>query len=174
MYLRKKHYPDKFWYRLHSCTVDPSQLIPVPKRKPLPTKTLTCLHPLIPHIQQLIYLGAIDERKGQIRTGKFPLSPEQYEFLERIGTTFIYSPITHLENLLNLRYDFNYKGYRRSVYHVQFRLQKLKSIVLEKKFILLLRIRFHQKQFYLLQELSVSFWSNDTEIIRVVVITFIE
>lgn len=164
MNLRTKNYPIKFWYRLHTCTVDPSKLIPsTKKRKPSP-KTKNCLSPLIPHLQQLVYRGAIDKGKGEIRTGKFQLSPEQLIFVEHLGATCTYKTITELEHLLNLQYNFNYRGYWRGVHHLQFRLQKLKSIVLEKKFILLLRVRFHQKQFSLLQQLSSSFWRRQLNI----------
>lgn len=146
MNLRKRNYPPRFWFQLHHCSIDPSSLNP--RRKygtPTNTKIDTCLRPIIPHIQMLVYAGAIDKRKGEIRVGKYPLSSEQFTTIGRLGATHKYESVPLLEHCLNLECHFDHKGYARGIQNIQFRLQKRQPIILRQKCILLLRIRFQQK-----------------------------
>lgn len=159
MKLRDKDYPFKFWYQLHTCTLDPSTLLSVKKKKKPSTKTKidSCLNSLVPHIQQTIYHGAIDRRKGETRTGRYSLSRAQYTLIETLGTTYKYGPVPELECYLNLQCCFRHKGYFRAVNNLQFRLQQLKSVVMSKQSILLLRMGFQQKSPSLIDRLSISF-----------------
>ena len=146
MNLRKHNYPPKFWAELHKYLGDP--LPPLPPRKPRPltkNKIDKCLEARNPRIQKLIYNGAVDKRKGEIRSGKLLLSVEQFKLIEKLGTTRSYKSVLLLEQAFDLQYSFNYKGYPRGIEHIQFRLQQQKSVIVGKKPVLLLRIRFHQK-----------------------------
>jgi hypothetical protein len=100
---------------------------------------------LYPHIQKLVYCGAIDRKKGEVRSGKIPINSEQFNIIQKLGTTHKYDQILLLEQILQLEYDFQYKGYHRGIRHIQFRLQKQKPVIVGKCPVLLLRIRFQQK-----------------------------
>jgi hypothetical protein len=145
MNLRKRNYPPKFWLQLHKFTT--ASLLPLAKkrRRPSTIKINSCLTFLSPHVQKFIYTSAIDKRKGEIRSTKLPLSPEQFNVLNYLGLTHKYEPVVLLEQELQLKYNFMYKGYLRGVQNLQFRVQKQKPVVLGQNPILILRIRFHQK-----------------------------
>ena len=146
MNLRKHNYPPRFWIEIHKYIKDP--LPPPPPRKPRTPKTDKldrCLSSLCPHIQKLIYDGAIDKRKGEIRSGKVPLNPQQFHLIEKLGATGKYKDVLLLEQVLQLEYNFQYKSYSRGIEHIQFRLQEQKPVIIGKSPALLLRIRFHQK-----------------------------
>ena len=133
MNLRKRHYPSKFWFTLHNYTVNPSLLLP-PKKTRAPTKTKIDNHlsSLAPHIQKSVYNGAIDKRKGEIRTEKYPLSSQQFILLRNLGASNKYSCLSQLEHTFDLQYKFNHKGYVRSIKNIQFRLQQSKPVVVGK------------------------------------------
>ncbi|CAF3973406.1 unnamed protein product [Rotaria sp. Silwood1] len=146
MSLRKHNFPPQFWIQLHKYTKDP--LPPPAPRQPRPSaknKIDKCLTSISPYVQKLIYTGAIDKRKGAIRSSKLPLNPEQFTLIQKLGATRKYEPVLLLEQALQLTYDFQYKGYLRAIEHVQFRLQQQKPVIAGKNPILLLRIRFQQK-----------------------------
>ena len=146
MNLRQKNYPQSYWYQLHTHTIGSLPSLPAKKlRKPSKVKLNNCLTFLSPHIQKFIYSGAIDKRKGEIRSNKFPLSLEQYTVMHQLGVTKTYQSVISLESELQLEYMFRYKGYYRGIENLQFRLQKQKPIVHGKNPILILRVRFHQK-----------------------------
>ncbi len=146
MNLRQHDYPPMYWLKLHCHIQDPLPP-PPPKRTRLPTKNKleSCLLHLYPYIQKIVYCGAIDRRKGEVRSGKIPINPEQFNLIQRLNTTQRYGQILLLEQILQLEYDFEYKGYRRGIHHIQFRLQKQKSVIVGKSPVLLLWVRFQQK-----------------------------
>ena len=146
MKLRKRNFPPKFWVQLHTHTIHPLPSLP-PKRSRRPSKIRVnnCITFLSPHVQKFIYSGAIDKRKGEIRSGKFPLSPEQFTMMSHLGLTHKYEPVALLERELKLEYNFLYKGYHRGIENVQFRLQKQRPVIPRQNSVLSLRIRFHQK-----------------------------
>ena len=84
-------------------------------------------------------------KKGAARSAKIPINPEQFSLIQKHGATQQYDHIPLLEQILRLEYEFHHKGYSRGIRHIQFRLQKQKSMVLRKNPILLLRVRFQQK-----------------------------
>lgn len=146
MNLRQHDYPPMYWLKLHRHIQDPLPP-PPPKRTRPPTKNKleSCLLHLYPYIQKIVYCGAIDRRKGEVRSGKIPINPEQFNLIQRLGATQRYDQMLLLEHILQLEYDFHYKGYRRGIRHIQFRLQKQKSVIVGKSPVLLLWVRFQQK-----------------------------
>lgn len=146
MNLRERHYPPMYWLKLHCHIQDPLPL-PPPRRTRLPTKKRleSCLLHLYPYLQKFVYSGAIDRKKGEVRSGKIPINPEQFNLIQTLGGKQQYNQIPLLEQIFQFEYDFNFKGYRRGVRHIQFRLQTQKSVILGKKPVLLLRVRFQQK-----------------------------
>ena len=156
MNLRERSYSPRFWFRLHHYSFDPSTLLATKPKAPTNKKIDSCLKPIFPHIQMLIYAGAIDKRKGEIRAGKYPLSAEQFATIGHLGATHKYDHVPLLERCLDLEYRFDHKGYARSIHNVQFRLQKRQPAILHKKCILLLRIRFQQKTPCLLWSINLS------------------
>lgn len=146
MNLRDRQYPVKFWFTLHTYALDPKILLPKPKPRRPSTRQLTHgLDTLRSHLQSLIYFSSINRRKSDLRTGKYPLTSEQYSVMKKLGASHRYSNVSQLEGVLNLEYSFNYKGYVRGVSNLQFRLQTSKCAVFKNKTILFLRFRFHQK-----------------------------
>ncbi len=146
MNLRQYNYPPKYWLQLHNHTINPIPS-PSPKkpRHPSNSKINKCLSSLIPHLQKVIYNGAIDKRKGEIRSSKFPISSEQFTIMNHLGLTHTYKPAVLLEQELKLEYNFIYKGYVRGTENIQFRLQKQKPVIPGQNHILILRTRFQQK-----------------------------
>jgi hypothetical protein len=146
MNLRQYNYPPKYWLQLHNHTINPTPSPPPKKpRHPSNNKINKCLTSLVPHLQKVIYSGAIDKRKGEIRSSKFPISSEQFTLMNHFGLTHAYKPAILLEQELKLEYNFIYKGYARGIENIQFRLQKQKPVIPGQNPILILRTRFHQK-----------------------------
>ena len=146
MNLRKRNYPPRFWAEIYKYIRDPLPPPPPSKpRRPTKAKIDRCLTSLCPHIQKLIYNGAVDKRKGEIRSGKLPLNPQQFSLIEKFGTTRKYKEVLLLEQVLRLEYNFQHKSYARGIEHIQFRLQQQKPVIVGQSPALLLRIRFHQK-----------------------------
>ncbi|CAF4939901.1 unnamed protein product [Rotaria sp. Silwood1] len=147
MNLRKHNYPPGYWLNLHRHIQHllPSSL-PKKSRPPTQKRLEACLLYLYPYIQKMIYCASIDRKKGHIRSGKIPISPEQFALIQKLGGTLQYGQIAVLEQILQLQYDFEYKGYHRGVQNIQFRIQKQKSVIVGKSPLLLLRLRFQQKQ----------------------------
>ena len=106
-----------------------------------------------PNLQKFIYSGAIDKRKGEIRSSKFPLSTEQFTVMYHLGLTRTYKPAILLEQKLKLKYNFMHKGYNRGIENIQLRVQKQKPVIPRQNLILILRVRFHQKAPILLVQL---------------------
>lgn len=145
MNLRQRNFPPNYWIKLHTHTIYPlPPLEAKTPRHPSKAKVNSCVTFLSPHLQKFIYAGAIDKRKGEIRSGKFPLSPEQYTTMLKLGLTHKYEFNILLEQELKLTYRFIYKGYIRGVKNVQFHLQKQKPVIAGQNSIFILRIRFHQ------------------------------
>jgi hypothetical protein len=72
MNLRERNFPLHYWLQLHNHAINSS---PPPAKKirhPSKIKINKCLVALSPHIQKMIYGIAIDKRKGEIRSNKFP------------------------------------------------------------------------------------------------------
>jgi len=93
MNLRERKFPPHYWLQLHNHTID---LLPPPEKKirhPSKVKINKCLAALSPHLQKVIYGGAIDKHKGEIRSNKFPLSPEQFTVLKDFGVTRKYQHV---------------------------------------------------------------------------------
>ena len=146
MNLRKHYYPPKYWLNLHKHIQPSSISFPLKKkRQPTRKRLEVSLSHLYPFIQKSIYSGAIDRKKGHIRSGKVPVSPEQFGLIGRLGGTFQYQRLVRLEDILELRYDFEHKKYHRGVANLQFRLQRQKSVIFGRKPLLLLRFRLQQK-----------------------------
>ena len=146
MNLRVRNYPPNFWLKLHNHTIDPLSSLPPKTFRPLSTvKKDKCLIYLSPDIQKFTYTGAIHKRKGEVKSSKFPISPEQYTILSHLGLTHKYKSVLLLEQQLKLEHNFVYKGYARGVEHIQFRLQKYKPVISGRPPILIIRIRLHQK-----------------------------
>lgn len=146
MNLRQQKFPPKYWLQLHNHTLYPSPSLP-PKshRRPSKIKIDKCLVFLEPHLQKVIYNGAIDKKKGEIRSTKFPLSRDQFTSLQHLGVTNKYQQVDLLEQELQLVINFEYKGYLRGVQNIQVKLQQQKPVIFGKSAILLLRTRFQQK-----------------------------
>ena len=126
MNLRERKFPPKFWLTLHTYTFDPHTLLIKPKSRPPSSKQLTHgLDTLRSHLQSLIYFGSINRRKGDLRTGKFPLTVEQFSVMKKLGASHQYKNVSELENVLNLEHPFEYKGYVRAISDLQFRLQNI-------------------------------------------------
>ena len=156
MNLRRQHYPPNYWLNLHK-HIQPS-IISLPlkqKRQPTRKRLETSLSHLYPFIQKAIYSGAIDRKKGHIRSGKVPIGPEQFCLIARLGGTPQYQQLVQLEDILELRYDFEHEQYHWGVANLQFRLQEQKSVVFGRKLLLLLRFRLQQKHAVLIQWLTV-------------------
>ncbi len=147
MNLRERHYPPNYWLNLHH-HVQPTLPSPPPKqhRKPTKKRLDACLLHLYPYIQKFIYSGAIDKKKGHIRSGKIPLSPEQFGLIKKLGGGSQYASIPQLEQVLQIQCNFEYKGYHRGIELLQCRIQKQKPVINGKNALLLLRLRFQQKQ----------------------------
>ncbi|CAF1509093.1 unnamed protein product [Rotaria sordida] len=146
MNLRPRNFPPNFWIQLHTHTINSlPTLSPKRTRNPSKKKVNSCVTFLSPHVQKFIYNGAIDKRKGEIRSHKFPLSPEQFTTMVNLGLTNKYQDVILLEHELKLHYNFIHKGYLRGIQNIQFRLQKQKPVITGQSCIFLLRVRFHQK-----------------------------
>ena len=146
MNLRERNYPANYWLQLHQGSRERSPSPPRKKHRALRRhRVRTCLSPLSPHIQLFVYTGAIDKRKGEIRSSKFPLSPAQFSMMKILGASRKYEQVPLLEQSFDLEYQFRHKGYARGVKHIQFRLQAHKPVIVGKDSILFLRIRYHQK-----------------------------
>lgn len=146
MNLRRKEYPSKFWLKLHTHKINFPTISPrKPCRKPTKQKLNSCISFLAPHIQKFVYDGAIDKRKGEIRSTKFPLSSSQFNTLINIDVNYTYRQVISLEQTLNLEYNFVHKGYNRGIKNIQFRVQIQRPVFVGSKVIYLLRVRFHQK-----------------------------
>ena len=146
MNLRKYNYPPKYWFHLHNHTINPLSL-PSSKKPLYPSqiKINKYFSSLSPHLQKFIYSGAIDKRKGEIRSSKFPVITEQFTVMDYLGLTRTYKSAALLEQQLKLQYSFMYKGYIRAIHNIQFRLQKQKPVIPGQNPVLILRVRFHQK-----------------------------
>ncbi|CAF2155454.1 unnamed protein product, partial [Rotaria magnacalcarata] len=91
MNLRERNFPPHYWLQLHNHTINPLPSPPAKKPRHLSKIIINkCLAALSPHIQKFIYGGAIDKRKGEVRSNKFPLSPEQFAALKDVGVTHKY------------------------------------------------------------------------------------
>ena len=145
MILRNKLYPPKYWLELHRGSIDPKILIRRRRRKYKQNTVHQYLSSLAPHIQQFIFTGAVDRRKGEIRSTKFPISPFQYSIMKTLGCSGTYEYMPSIERLFELQVQFRYKGYHRAVRNVQFRLQIQRPLITKKISIHLLRVRCHQK-----------------------------
>ncbi|CAF1299091.1 unnamed protein product [Adineta steineri] len=146
MKLREKNFPQHYWLKLHNHIIDELPAPPLIKHRNVSkTKINNCITSLVPHIQKFIYCGAIDKRKGEVRSTHLPLSSEQFNVLNRLEVTRKYQSIIPLEEQLQLQYDFLYKNYFRGINNIQFRLQMQKPVIVGTKSVLLLRIRFQQK-----------------------------
>lgn len=146
MNLRTLNYPQKYWFNLHNhIQCDPPLEAPRKHRHPTQNRLERCLLHLYPYVQRIVYSGAIDRKKGHVRSTKIPINPEQFNLIEKMGGCSRYNQIIQLENILQLEYSFEHKGYRRGIGNIQFRLQKQKSIFVGKRPLLLLRLRFQQK-----------------------------
>ena len=133
MYLRQLQYPPNYWWNLHHHIQTVSSFAPPKKhRKPKDERIETCLLHLYPFIQKIIYSGAIDRKKGHVRSLKILITPQQFNLIRQIGGSSQYSEIVPIEKTLNFEYDFEHKGYYRGVQHLQFRVQKQKVVVLGK------------------------------------------
>lgn len=147
MHLRELNYPSKYWFNLHNhVELEPRSEPLIKCRRPTQNRLNRCLLHLYPFIQRILYCGAIDRKKGHIRCAKTPINPEQFNLIEKLGGGSRYSQLEYLENILQLEYGFSYKGYRRSIVNLQFRLQKQRPVIVGKHPVLLLRFRFQQKQ----------------------------
>ena len=146
MNLRQQNFPPKYWLQLHNHTLYPLPSIP-PKtpRPPSKIKINKYLVSLAPHVQKVIYNGAIDRKKGEIRSTKFPLSRDQFTGLQHLGVTNKYQQIDLVEQELQLVLNFEHKGYCRGVKNIQVKLQQQRPVIFGKSPILLLRTRFQQK-----------------------------
>lgn len=71
----------------------------------------------------MIYGGAIDRQKGEVRSYKFPLSREQFTILQHFGLIGQYQQVVLLEEELQLQYNFEYNGYHREIKNIEYRLQ---------------------------------------------------
>ncbi|CAF2266415.1 unnamed protein product [Rotaria magnacalcarata] len=146
MNLRQQNFPPKYWLQLHNHTLYPLPSLP-PKipRPPSKIKINKYLVSLAPHVQKFIYKGAIDKKKGEIRSTKLPLSRDQFTSLQHLGVTNKYEQVDLVEQELQLVLNFEYKGYYRGVKHIQVKLQQQKPVIFGKSPILLLFTRFQQK-----------------------------
>jgi hypothetical protein len=152
MNLRERNYPPNYWLNLHHHIQPASPFVSLKQhRKPTPKRIDSCLLHLYPFIQKIIYSGAIDRKKGHVRSSKIPITPEQFNLIKKLGGSYQYSEIVPIEETLKFQYDFQHKGYHRGVENLQFRVQKQKAVVLGKNPLLLLRLRFQQKQPKLIQ-----------------------
>jgi hypothetical protein len=94
MNLRRQHFPPNYWLHLHNHTLYPPPTLPPRKRRhPSKLKVDHCLASLSPHLQLFVYRGSIDKRKGEIRSSKFPLTPDQYFVLQDFGVTKKYDDV---------------------------------------------------------------------------------
>lgn len=158
MILRNKLYPPKFWLALHRGSIDPRLLIRRRRRKYKNTTVRQYLSSLAPHVQKFIFTGAVDRRKGETRSTKFPISPFQYSIMKTLGCSGTYECMPALEHMFELQFRFRYKGYHRAVRNVQFRLQIQRPFITKKISIHLLRVRCHQKTPILIDRLlSIEF-----------------
>ena len=145
MQLRQKIYPPNFWLRLHKWIQDPLPPPAKKSRRPSNKNIDICLTSLVPHIQWIVYRGSIDRKKGEIRSGKLPISGHQFNLIQRLGATKTFNQVAALEQIMKIQYNFEHKGYFRAIDHIQFRLQTQNSIISGKNLAFILRIRFHQK-----------------------------
>ncbi|CAF1471100.1 unnamed protein product [Adineta ricciae] len=146
MNLRQHDFPPNYWLRLHNHTMYPPPSIPA--RTPRPPSTIKiekCLVSLAPHVQKFIYNAAIDRRKGEIRSTKFPLSRDQLTSLKHLGVTNKYQRVDLLQQQLQVVLHFEHKSYLRGVQNIQVKLQQQKPVIFGKNPILLLRIRLQQQ-----------------------------
>lgn len=145
MNLRERKFPPKYWLQLHNHTLYPLPSLP-PKTPRLPSKIKIdkCLVFLAPHVQKVIFNGAVDRKKGEIRSTKFPLSRDQFTSLQHLGVTNKYQQVNLVEQELQLVLNFEHKGYYRGVKNIQVKLQQQKPVIFGKSPILLLRVRFQQ------------------------------
>lgn len=97
---------------------------------------------LIPHRQWLVFRGAIDQRKDDIRSGELPISVHQFNLMQKLGVTKRYDHATSLDRSIDIQNNFQYKSYVRGIDHVLFRVQVQKSIILRKEPHYLFRILF--------------------------------
>ena len=83
MHLRERNYPPNYWLNLHHHIQPVSPFESLKKhRKPTPKRIETCLLHLYPFIQKIIYSGAIDRKKGHVRSSKTPITPEQFNLIK--------------------------------------------------------------------------------------------
>ena len=152
MLLRTRAYPLQFWLHLHKYHVDPKQLIPEKKKRTaggfVIARHLTSVRI---HLQQIVYVGAINNRKGEMRSTKIPVTSDQFNLISSLGATHRYDETIRLQQVLDLQYLFKYKGYERGIKNIQFRLQKRSCSVFTDKKLLFLRVRFHQSAPRLIQ-----------------------
>lgn len=146
MTLRKRNYPPILWLNLHKFTIDPWYLLPsVKHRHRKPVWIIGSLASSAPHVQRLICHGSIDKRQGEIRSGKYPSSPEQFSLIKRLSGSKRYASLTQIENSKDLEYEFLHKGDLSSSANVQFRIQKSKPTIHGKKPALFLSVQFQQE-----------------------------
>lgn len=145
MNLRERNFPLHYWLQLHNHTIISAPSLEKRTRHPPKTKINRCLVALSPHIQKVIYGGAIDRRKGEVRSYKFPLSREQFTVLQHFGLSGQYQQVVLLGEELQLQCDFEYKGYHRGIRNIQYRLQQQQPVIPGKNPVLILRMRFQQK-----------------------------
>ncbi len=152
MNLRQRNYPPNYWLNLHNHIQPVSPFASLKQhRKPTPKRIETCLLHLYPFIQKTIYSGAIDRKKGHVRSSKIPITPAQFNLIKNLGGSSRYDENVLIEKILKFEYDFQHKGYHRGVENLQFRVQKQKAVVLGKNPLLFLRFRFQQKHPKLIQ-----------------------